>query len=187
MNTFGSIKKFREEYESGAFDSYKELEDYNITFDDKKYNRLPQMTDEEKIKKGLLLLSEFMTDNDLTEIPSSSFIESQPNYRVINDLFRVKNIWSTINKKDGYYYKLSELLGFEPEPNFSSPGWYENRELVVDTLNYIKDTYGEWISVRKSLKIKDRYVTRLWSYITQKCGGVKKFRDEYEYELKKIF
>lgn len=191
MNTFQSIKNFRKKYEKGLHKDFTELKNIKINFDEKKISKVMGQTKNEKINRGLILLSDLIKKEKMKFIPSSSEVEKFKDYRVINDLFRLEkgssSFWVSINKKESGYNELCKILGYEIEPSTNTPDYYSNTEnLYRDLLHMKKVGQGFWIGMRHNLYKEDFVIRKIHTFINQKVGGVGKFREKYYEILEKV-
>jgi len=178
----GTLHKFISFIENKEYLQYSELNDLILTTEKKKIKRF-KMTAKEKINKGLKGLSDYILENNLKELPSSSEIGENIHYRFINDYFRSEHLWSNISQKGDYYQDLCNLLGFQIDVSRKVDGWYKNKNNVIEIFEYISKTYGGWVSMRKING--DTKVQKLWSYINQQIKSVKLFREIYKEDLLK--
>jgi len=186
MNMWGSLTNFKSFYENGGFSFYTELSCYNIDFDSKKYKKPVMFTPEEKIERGIKSLAQYIKNNNLDELPSSSQIEKDEEFRFINDMFRENSYWKNISLKMEGYNKLCVLLGFQIKVNRKVDGWYKNRQNVIDILIHMKNINNVWMGSRKASEIDDKQILKLYNYINQKLKGINNFKTIYQEELKKL-
>lgn len=178
----GTLNKFISFIESEEYLKYSELNDLVLNTDKKKFKRYG-LTKQEKIFKGLHGLSDYIIQNNLKELPSSHEFEKNSDFRFINDYFRTEHVWSNISQKGNYYLNLCEILGYKIEVNRKVNGWYKNHNNIIDVLEYISETYGRWVPIRKING--DKKVRKLWSFILQQHKSIKIFREIYKEDLLK--
>lgn len=176
----GVLNNFVSFIESKEYLKYSELNDLVLKTDKKKFKRFG-LTKQEKISKGLYGLSDYIIQNNLKELPSSSEFEKNSDFRFINDYFRTEHVWPNISKKGNYYLDLCEILGYKIDVNRKVDGWYKNHNNIIDIFKYISETYGRWVPYRKING--DPKVRKLWSFITQQIKSIEIFRETYKEDL----
>lgn len=178
-NEIKSIKNFISLYHNGVFEKFDTTKGIVIDFDSKTMKYIG-LTEDEKIEVGMNLLVRMMKELNLTVLPESKFIESQKEYRKINDMFRNNSQWANIKQKKDGYHKLCKMLGKTVTIETKTDNFYENIQNLKDDLQYMsKIGNGYWIGLRNPIIKKEFRIKRIHNFINR-MGGVVKFRTEYK-------
>jgi hypothetical protein len=180
MNYFGSIKKFKQKYSQGFHKQFPEISDFEINFDDKTFSKILGESKEDKITRGLKLLSDSITKEDCKILVSNP----QKKYSKINGLFRNdggESYWYSITRKEDGYRKLCDMIGFEIEIEGTTKDYYSNVNNLIEDLKYMKKVgNGFWVGIRHELFKSDFRIRRIHNYINRELNGVLNFRKQYK-------